>query len=541
MTMDLFRQPDHPQTHLLLPGMPTPNGRLHLGHISGPFLKMDVIARSLRRAGHTAGVVSCSDSPESYVTLRSFQTGEHPEVVAHEFHKGIRSDLEQLDLDMLYLDPLGSDHKEAFEAEMRSFQEAVLRSGKVIRRKEKFAVAPEEKYYGTGCWISGRCPVCQSGSGSYVCENCGTHYRAMDLGNPTYNFDHEPGQLREIELETLWLKISDVPGLLGYLENIQFPPGMEEIAPTYLAHQGPYIRLTNPDRWGFPWPVPGSAAPQVASSYTHTLGLGVFCGKIWAAQRGLRLHPMHRESDAIVSASFGIDNAVPYFVGHSGVARETDYCRPYNHLIGNYFAYLQGEKFSTSRRHAIWASEVSQLTPLHSDAVRYFLVKVNPEYRSSNFLVDALIATVREDLVDGLQNRILAYLPALDRSVPAALPDRLAQALGNLIVQQQMHLDPGKLALTRSLAPLREWWEDAEAVPPTQHYWWLKGLALLAAPILPFTAQWLWATLGGRGVPTLAAFPEPTPPQDHFELPNWFQPVSYSDLSPCLPTHLTLH
>lgn len=40
---------------------PTPNGDLHLGHLSGPFLSADVFARRMKQLGHDAIVVSYTD------------------------------------------------------------------------------------------------------------------------------------------------------------------------------------------------------------------------------------------------------------------------------------------------------------------------------------------------------------------------------------------------------------------------------------------------------------------------------------------------
>jgi methionyl-tRNA synthetase len=49
------------QTFFLMPIPPTPNGRLHLGHIAGPYLRMDMLGRYLRSQGHRVDVVSAVD------------------------------------------------------------------------------------------------------------------------------------------------------------------------------------------------------------------------------------------------------------------------------------------------------------------------------------------------------------------------------------------------------------------------------------------------------------------------------------------------
>ena len=50
-----------PRRFFLMPIPPTPNGRLHLGHIAGPYLRMDMLGRYLRAQGHRVDVVSAVD------------------------------------------------------------------------------------------------------------------------------------------------------------------------------------------------------------------------------------------------------------------------------------------------------------------------------------------------------------------------------------------------------------------------------------------------------------------------------------------------
>src|SRR5947209_5131772 len=61
--------------YLLIPGIPTPNGPFHLGHIAGPFLRMDALARYRRMRGDRAVVISGTDAFETHVLLKAVMTG----------------------------------------------------------------------------------------------------------------------------------------------------------------------------------------------------------------------------------------------------------------------------------------------------------------------------------------------------------------------------------------------------------------------------------------------------------------------------------
>ena len=63
----------------------------------------------------------------------------------------------------------------------------------------------------------------------------------------------------------------------------------------------------------------------------------------------------------------------------------------------NEFYLLDGEKFSTSRRHAIWGKEI--LGPHSVDAVRFHLCRTRPEGRRTNFRLADYEATLRDTLV----------------------------------------------------------------------------------------------------------------------------------------------
>ena len=61
----------------------------------------------------------------------------------------------------------------------------------------------------------------------------------------------------------------------------------------------------------------------------------------------------------------------------------------------NEFYLLDGDKFSTSRRHVIWGKDI--LTPDNVDAIRFYLSLTRPETRRTNFTLEGYEAVVRQD------------------------------------------------------------------------------------------------------------------------------------------------
>jgi methionyl-tRNA synthetase len=79
-----------------------------------------------------------------------------------------------------------------------------------------------------------------------------------------------------------------------------------------------------------------------------------------------------------------------YKLAHPDWAPDIDY-----HL--NEFYELDFDKFSTSRRHAVWGKDV--LTPQSVDAVRFHLARTRPEGRRSNYSAADYEATLNETLI----------------------------------------------------------------------------------------------------------------------------------------------
>jgi methionyl-tRNA synthetase len=72
------------------------------------------------------------------------------------------------------------------------------------------------------------------------------------------------------------------------------------------------------------------------------------------------------------------------------------------------------------------------------------------------------------------------------------------------------------------------------APTPTNAYWWLKGWALLAYPFMPQVCGEIWALLGYTGEPRLADYPERRAFARPDSPPEWFAPISRSQVESCV-------
>lgn len=537
--MDTFKNlRDGNKKYLLIPVMPTPNGGLHLGHLSGPYLKMDVLARAQRRNGSEVAMFFGSDGYESYMNLKAWQTGREVEVLCNEYHERMRADLDALAIQYdAFINPLDATYQEDFQIFFTSVVKALTDKGVTEIRPEKYLYSKDEDCFLTGCWIQGTCPGCGTATGSYQCEDCGTQYRPMDLLSPSFKRGDQPQTV--INDCDLYLAINKKDELLLHLESMQLGAEFMKIATTYFEQQGNYVRLTNPGKWGIPWQVEGSNVPHVLFTYTALYIYSLFCGELYKKKFNAALNPFDKNSKVITVASFGIDCTIPYVVAGVGLAIESGAYRPFDFLLPNHFFTLEHSKFSTSRGHAIWGNDIIHQTPVSPDAVRYFLVLNNPENAMSDFNVDEFIAFINHQLADELQGTLTKARAFLKEETTAEIDGPLTEKLETLLVQQLAYLTPPAFRLKSSCRPMEEWISIGGQMitDSSTAYWWLKGFALLAFPIMPGCAVSLWNLLGHTGQPAETDY-FLQPAIQLTALPVYFSRVGFEEIKPALPATL---
>jgi len=522
---------------LFLLGMPTPNGRIHLGHIAGPFLKVDVISRALQRKGAKSTIVSGSDVYESYVDLKSEQTGWSREEVCNHFHPLMKKDIEALDINLDdYFNPIEAHVRSDFDKFTYNIVQELVDLGLTEVRDETILYSPTTKRYMAGCWILGDCPICKSASGGYLCENCGGHYRPMDLINAYPRMGET--DCEEIKSKSLYLKNTKKQELYDYLEKSGLSDFFMNALKTYFQHQGDRVRLTSPGTWGVPYKTEGAKHEAVIFSYPAMYSLSLYCGKIYAEKYNKELSPFHPDSDVITITTIGIDNSLPYFAGIIGSAIESGSYKPFDYCLTNLFFKLENSKFSTSRLHVIWGADIIEKTPLTSNMVRYYMIKVNPQEEETNFDINEFISIVNTDLVNGLQTELNQLWEQLDFNKVSAPNEAYISKLEELIRQQDDALSLNNLKLAACLDPLRAAMIMDVENDSSSIYWWIKGIALLSWPIMPSFSLSIWEALGAEGDPSLEYFFQVERSYMKIELPTYFTTMTYEDIKPCLPETL---
>lgn len=524
------------EDYFLMPIPPTPNGRLHLGHIAGPYLRMDMLARHLRSCGHAVKIISATDDFDSYVLWKALQEARTPDEVCRDYNCQIERDLSALDIEMVDFSNVVSGPRANVHASgSRAMVDRLVAQGSTVSVTERVLYSPSTDRYIVGAWLVGRCPNCAASAAGYFCEACGSHFKPGAMQEPKARLGDSPLEWREVE--SLFLRISNVERLIQHIGTVGVSAAFIDVINRYVASEGPFFRLTAPGTWGVSWTPDrfGNSRVLFEGGWEYALS----CGDYYARSMGQQDNPFSTKSRVKTVVSFGIDNAILLLFGSTGLMMELPDYKPFDHVLVNYFFNLQGSKFSTSRHHVIWAGDIVEKTEATSDAVRYFLAQKSPEQGTTNFDVDEFVSCVNDTLVTKLQTLVFAALRSLEGS-PPPISAEARKRIKTAINRQQKAFDLRGVSLTQAVRIIEDWVKQRhDAAKPSEEYWWLQGLAFLTTPVMPRFSSNLWSALGLDGLPTLKALHKGSFPSS-WQGPRPFQPLSRRTLAPCLPADLTV-
>ncbi|MEU9157130.1 class I tRNA ligase family protein [Streptomyces sp. NPDC048417] len=377
---------------------PTPNGDLHLGHLSGPYLGADAYVRFQRMQGTEVWHLTGSDDFQSYVVDCARREEREPARTAEHYSAEIAATLRLMDIEVDQYTVTNEDP--GCRDGLRRYFSKLVDSGAVTVQQAAALVDDETDAYLYEVDVSGGCPGCGGGTSGNICEECGEPNVCVDLVNPRSSRSEAPPKQQPVPRFVLPLhefgsEVAD-HHRLG-----RVPARLRELADRVFARTRLDIPVTHPSDWGVApadTTVDGQVIwvwPEMSYGFLHGIeALGGRLGRDWQA--------VTPQQDWKFVHFFGYDNSFYHAVLYPALYRlaypqwnpDIDY-----HV--NEFYLLEDGKFSTSRRHAIWGKQI--LRPETVDAVRYYLSLTRPERRRTNFELEAYTETVQRVLVDGWQ------------------------------------------------------------------------------------------------------------------------------------------
>ncbi|MCZ9354125.1 class I tRNA ligase family protein [Streptomyces mutabilis] len=425
---------------------PTPNGDLHLGHLSGPYLGADAYVRFQRMNGARIWHLTGSDDYQSYVLSAGRKEGRGPAETAAHYSAEIAETLRLMDIPLDQYTMTSTN--EPYPEGLRTFFSSLVASGSVAPAEGEALIDSETGSYLYEGDVSGDCPHCRAGTGGNICEECGEPNLVTDLRDPTSA--QSEAAPRRATMRRYSLPLHEFRKTVREHHQLgRVPARLRELAHRVFDRTRLDIPITHPSTWGVPPAedtVDGQVIwvwPEMSYGFLHDIEvLGRRIGEPWQA-----LQP---QPDWKIVHFFGYDNSfyhavlypVLYKLAFPQWTPDIDY-----HV--NEFYLLDGSKFSTSRRHAVWGKEI--LGPDSVDAVRYYLSRTRPEGKRTDFTRSAYEAVLHDVLIGTWQKWLADLGERVDKRYDGTAPDA-----GNWTPEHSAFL--GRLgsrlaALTGSLRP----------------------------------------------------------------------------------------
>lgn len=369
---------------------PTPNGPLHLGHLSGPYVAADVAARVARARGQRVVTMTGVDYHQNYVLARARVADRPVEAVAADYIAQIRDvfGAARIDYDV-FINPAGdADYREA----VTDLFAGLLDAGDLPLEPARMAGCEECGRTLHHAYVAGACAVCGAGSNGGTCEACAAFTSALNLVDAACTGCG--GAPRPLPDPVPVLRLEAYRGrLLEIWSRTDLPPRVWRLIRHYLAAGLPDVALSYPTDWGIELtagPVAGQRLDvwaEMALGYAYAVARAVDDTAV--PERPVTMAACAKAWQGVDRLWFfeGIDNVFYYAIMFPALLDALGVPAEKVGLVVNEFYRLTGAKFSTSRNHAVWAHEFLQQED--PGLLRLYLSWDRPDRHESDFNLPA--------------------------------------------------------------------------------------------------------------------------------------------------------
>jgi methionyl-tRNA synthetase len=359
---------------------PTPNGALHIGHVSGPYLRADLNRRLSSALGCRTVHSSHIDNYQTYVAKKAREFGRDTTEFRNEMTSLIENDFREFGIELDYVVDNTDDHYCTF---LDGCLEELFADNRALRLPE--FVGRDARYSAVEGYVSGTCPACLHRAFVNICENCGIPLDLTRILNPveesTGSSDFAevddsplPTVLSIDEDDLHWLRerhrdiVSDNPFVAALIDDVD--PHFAT-----LTFRGDYGYVVAPGR---------VVNPFIEIFFAHVYSLGQLLGMPTNMTLDELRSALSAGTRPQVTFYFGSDNSYYYSVLYPLLANilRIPEMVPIA-LKANRFLKLNGRKVSSSRNNVIWARELASKYPRR--LLRGALASSCPEFAELNF------------------------------------------------------------------------------------------------------------------------------------------------------------
>ncbi|MEM0216845.1 MAG: methionine--tRNA ligase [Candidatus Bathyarchaeia archaeon] len=495
----------------------------HLGNLIGSVLSADVVARYYRLKGEEVLMVSGSDEHGTPIEVEAIKQGVHPKVLTDRNHAKVAELFKKWGISFdNYTRTESPVHKEFVQQHLMK----IYKNGYIFTKETEMLYCDNCKRFLPDRFVEGKCPHCgHAPARGDQCDACGRLLDPTLLVEPYCAICKGKPVLKTTKHWYFDLsKFSDK--LIEYIShNKQLSPSVRNFTLNIIKEGLKPRAVTRDVSWGIPAPFPGAEGKTIYVWVEAVLGY-VSATIEYFRNKG--------DPEGWKAYWFDKNTITLYFIGKDNIpfhtiilpallmASHEDYNLPWN-VSATEFLQFKGEKASKSLRIGIWIDEALELFP--PDYWRYFLISTRPETKDSNFSWELFAEKINSDLNDTYGNFVHRTLSFINREFNSEIPnpgsldsddkqviddlkrqvDAIAydfeacrlqsaangvMAIGRLGNQYLNQKEPWKLIKEDRVKAATILYVSAHLV---------KALAIVSAPIIPFTAEELWKILNLPG------------------------------------------
>ncbi|MFW6376324.1 MAG: methionine--tRNA ligase, partial [Thermoplasmatota archaeon] len=398
---------------------PYANGPIHIGQIGGCYLPPDIFRRYHKMKGNEVLMVSGSDQHGTPVTVTADEEGMTPKEVAEKYHRINSKALEDLGVEFtLFTYTMNPTHKRVAKDMFKTLYE-----------KDYIYKDTMETFYCSHCdkflpdrYVLGTCPKCGAEDiRGDQCDECGVLLDPQDLIDPRCKYCGGTPELKESEHFFLRLSVFQEK-LEDYISDKNFWKQHVLNFTRGWLDEGLEDRPISRDmKWGISVPIEGYEDKKIYVWFEAVIGY-LSTSIRWAEKNDEDWERFWKNPDAEHYYFLAKDN-IPF---HTIIwpamlmGYDEELSLPYD-VPGNQYMLLKGKQFSTSRGNVISLTDI--LKEFDPDAIRYYITRVMPELKDTNFTWEEFAEKNNSELVGNLGNfvhRVLSFTHSNYGCVPEA-------------------------------------------------------------------------------------------------------------------------
>lgn len=531
---------------LVTAALPYANGKIHLGHLAGAYLPADIYVRYQRSMRRDIVFICGSDEHGVPITITADKQKITPQQVVDHYHEMNKEAFRKfgVSFDNYSRTSLPIHHETSKE-----FFLAFHKNGILKEKREKQLFDAKANMFLPDRYVEGTCPVCKNPEArGDQCERCGTFLSPMELINPKSKITGEKPDVRETS--HWYFPLGDYQKRLeAYIEE---KSSQERWKENVLAYCNSWFKDGLADRavtrdlnWGVQVPLKGYEDKVLYVWFEAVLGY-ISSTKEWSKNIGQPdAWKKYWLSDATKYVAFiGKDNVVFHCIVFPAMlmawndSEKEHFLLPDN-VPANEFLNFESQKFSKSRGWGVDLDEFLEVFP--ADTLRYTLTMNLPELRDADFTWKDFQARTNNELADILGNFVNRTLTFAHKNFAGKVPARGAltkldeelvkqlrsttEKAGQLIDQYRIRDSALEIMNLARFAnkyfndnePWKSLKENRERCSTTINLCLqtIRSLAVLFAPILPFTVEKIWRFLNVSSIGGWQSASELFLPENH--------------------------